>query len=196
MRIPWLLCIVIISSTTIVWAQEECPNETDFRCRSNQCINATLVCNKKFDCDDHSDEENCGECSATDLIIDLNSYSCCSIVWNISGCEAPAWFQCKDGTCLSSSMRCDGHYDCPSEDDEDDCKDYAQHHEITQCTEGEFRCIKDGVCIPLDVVCDGTKHCLDGSDESVGCDTIKNKCTGFMCSNGHCLTDSSWVCDR
>lgn len=60
-RTPWL-CIVIICSSYIVLAQEQCPDENDFRCRTNnQCINATLVCDKKFDCADHSDEEDCGK---------------------------------------------------------------------------------------------------------------------------------------
>lgn len=94
-------------------------------------------------------------------------------------------------------MRCNGHYDCPTEDDEKDCKDYVQHHEITECTKDEFKCDTDGACIPLELVCDSTKHCLDGSDElPVACEAVKNKCTGFICKNGHCLTDRSWVCDR
>lgn len=114
------------------------------------------------------------------------------------GCDEPDWFKCKDGTCISSSLRCDGRYDCPLEDDEDKdkCEHYVSHHEVTECTKDEFKCVKDGVCIPLELVCDKTNHCLDGSDETTGCEVLRNKCTGFTCNNGHCLTDNAWVCDK
>lgn len=113
-----------------------------------------------------------------------------------SDCPAPEWYQCKDNiTCVSSSVRCDGHFDCPTEDDEQNCEHYVAHHEVTACTKDEFKCNSDGVCLPLELVCDGTKQCFDGSDETIGCETLKKKCKGFICKNGHCLTDTAWVCD-
>lgn len=39
-----------------------CDESTEFRCYSNEkCIDASLRCNQVFDCDDQSDELNCGE---------------------------------------------------------------------------------------------------------------------------------------
>lgn len=32
----------------------------EFKCRDGTCINKTLVCNKRRDCADASDEDNCG----------------------------------------------------------------------------------------------------------------------------------------
>lgn len=115
----------------------------------------------------------------------------------VSDCTTPEWYLCKDNTtCISIHAKCDGHFDCPSDDDEDQCEDFVPHHEVTQCTKDEFKCTSnDGVCLPLELVCDGTKHCLDGSDEIIGCTRLKDICLGFTCKNGHCLTDKSWVCD-
>lgn len=58
-----LLCIAIASIFgQNVASFEECPKETDFMCRSDKtCIDSELMCNQHFDCDDHSDEENCGK---------------------------------------------------------------------------------------------------------------------------------------
>lgn len=45
-------------------AEDECEKETDFMCRSEKkCIDSSLMCDKKFDCEDQSDEESCGKCS-------------------------------------------------------------------------------------------------------------------------------------
>lgn len=103
---------------------------------------------------------------------------------------------CSDNTtCISHSARCDGHFDCPKYDDEEKCEHYVPHHEVTHCSRDEFKCSSDGVCLPLELVCDGTEHCFDASDETVGCLDLVKKCKGFMCENGHCLSDKSWVCD-
>lgn len=50
----------------IIWphliAARECEDDADFMCRSDgKCIESTLMCDHKFDCLDHSDEENCGK---------------------------------------------------------------------------------------------------------------------------------------
>lgn len=59
-----LLCLVIIYNIWIVSAQE-CANENDFNCRITKiCIDSSLVCDKKYDCADRSDEENCSKYSA------------------------------------------------------------------------------------------------------------------------------------
>lgn len=110
----------------------------------------------------------------------------------------PDFYLCKDNeTCISHSARCDGHFDCPTRDDEDPdkCDHYVPHHETPVCSNDEFKCNSDGACIPLEMACDGIKHCFDGSDETLGCTTLDQICKGFRCKNGHCLTDHNWVCD-
>lgn len=38
----------------------EC-SPSHFKCRSGRCVLATKRCDGHLDCDDHSDEDNCGE---------------------------------------------------------------------------------------------------------------------------------------
>lgn len=56
-----LFCFLITFLLCLKVNGEICPKETDFRCHSDdKCIDSTLMCNQIFDCDDHSDEKNCG----------------------------------------------------------------------------------------------------------------------------------------
>lgn len=111
------------------------------------------------------------------------------------GCDANE-YQCKSGKCILESFKCDGHYDCEGNDDEDNCPDLPAKHETVACTDKEFTCLVDNMCLALELVCDGTPQCMDGSDETMGCMDIKKKCAnGFLCKNNRCLTDTEWVCD-
>lgn len=97
--------------------------------------------------------------------------------------------------CISKQYLCDLHYDCPHEDDEQNCTNSGPFEEI-ECTKFEFQCLGDHMCLPLEMVCDGVPQCLDGTDESMGCLDIEKSCTGgFLCKNRHCLTNPEWVCD-
>lgn len=111
-------------------------------------------------------------------------------------CKPPKYYTCNDNiTCIVQNYRCDGHNDCPSNDDEDNCTDYVPHHEHIECNTNEFACLLDNMCISMEYVCDGIRQCIDGSDEDMGCLNMDKKCKGFLCKNKHCLTDKSWVCD-
>lgn len=111
-------------------------------------------------------------------------------------CKPPTWYRCQDNqTCIAHNYKCDGHYDCPHNDDEANCVDYVPHHEEIQCSENEFTCVIDKICIPLEYVCDGKAQCMDNSDESLGCLDVVKRCKGFLCKNKHCLTDKKWLCD-
>lgn len=112
-----------------------------------------------------------------------------------TGCAEPEWYLCKDNsTCIAKNLRCNGRFDCPTEDDEEMCQ-FIPRYQVTECTRDEFKCHSDGACVPLEMVCDGKNHCFDGSDETIGCNRLKKMCDGFICDNGRCLTDQSWVCD-
>lgn len=36
-------------------------------------------------------------------------------------CADPDWFQCSDGACIASALRCDNYYDCRDFSDEQNC---------------------------------------------------------------------------
>lgn len=112
-------------------------------------------------------------------------------------CKNPLWFKCsEDGPCISSVFRCDGHYDCKNNEDEMNCDHYVPHHETIECNSDEFTCKTDGMCVPLEQVCDGQSQCIDKSDEELGCMQLAAKCVnGFLCKNGHCITNKEWLCD-
>lgn len=49
-----LLLLLLVAVAT------EC-SPSHFKCRSGRCVLATKRCDGHLDCDDHSDEDNCGE---------------------------------------------------------------------------------------------------------------------------------------
>ncbi|KAL8609811.1 hypothetical protein ACOMHN_052865 [Nucella lapillus] len=70
----------------------------------------------------------------------------------------PTHFQCPSVPYrLPVFLRCNGVYDCPYKEDEDDCDTYT-------CP-GYFRCRQSRVCVHPDQVCDGRRQCPQYDDE-------------------------------
>ena len=79
--------------------------------------------------------------------------------------DTSKFFKCRDGTCISSILKCDDQGDC--NDNSDESEELCGHIERTtrKCDEhNEFEC-SPGICIPNKDVCDGVKQCLNGKDE-------------------------------
>nr|XP_002709465.1 atrial natriuretic peptide-converting enzyme isoform X1 [Oryctolagus cuniculus] len=89
---------------------EEC-SPSHFKCRSGRCVLASRRCDGQADCDDDSDEENCG-CKERDL-------------W-----ECPS-----DKQCLKHTLVCDGFPDCPDNMNEKNCS-FCQADEL-ECANHE-----------------------------------------------------------
>ncbi|GAB1289716.1 Atrial natriuretic peptide-converting enzyme [Apodemus speciosus] len=89
---------------------EEC-SPSHFKCRSGRCVLGSRRCDGQADCDDDSDEENCG-CKERDL-------------W-----ECPLSKQC-----LKYTLICDGFPDCPDSMDEKNCS-FCQDNEL-ECANHE-----------------------------------------------------------
>ncbi|XP_064342998.1 atrial natriuretic peptide-converting enzyme isoform X2 [Camelus dromedarius] len=104
---------------------EEC-SPSHFKCGSGRCVLASRRCDGQADCDDDSDEENCG-CKERDL-------------W-----ECPSNKQC-----LKHTVICDGFPDCPNHMDEKNCS-FCQDDELEcanhECVSRDRWCDGEADCV-------------------------------------------------
>ncbi|XP_025082607.1 basement membrane-specific heparan sulfate proteoglycan core protein-like isoform X8 [Pomacea canaliculata] len=167
---------------------------SEFSCSDGQCIASQRRCDRRLDCEDGSDEENCpprtcgprdftcrdGQC--IDAFARCNKAFDCADRSDEEGCPCEEdEFTCTDGRCISSSRRCNREIDCSDGSDEKGCA----------CNSAEFRC-RNGQCIAGQRYCDGRPDCMDGSDEDVcqpSCRTDQ-----FQCGSGECV-DRRRLCD-
>ncbi len=118
---------VVIMRTTVVIIPT--------RSTVNHGIRKNLLCNGEYNCQDHSDEQNCNHtCTSQDF-----------------QCENPPF-------CIFAGWRCDGDADCVDGSDERNCENR------TLCHPDQFKCL-NGECLSLSWRCDGERDCADGSDE-------------------------------
>lgn len=159
-----------------------------FRCNNGKCIPYWWKCDNVMDCEDGSDEEQCG--TLTPAIAKTNT----SIVTPKNMCPQH-YFQCNSGLCIEDSWVCDEIFDCDTGEDETNCKN---NNFVGRCKNHvlEFKCRVSGSCISIDKVCDGTPQCPDGSDEMF-C-TNNNQTPGtpscgvglFPCDGSRCIPAS------
>ena len=81
-----------------------------YRCSNNLCILTSYVCDRIYDCSDHSDELNCG-----------NSTS--------GGC-LELYYHCRSGVCIPRDHQCDGQAHCNDGSDELNCPVLQRHRGI------------------------------------------------------------------
>uniref|UniRef100_A0A8C3XGB3 Corin, serine peptidase n=1 Tax=Cyanoderma ruficeps TaxID=181631 RepID=A0A8C3XGB3_9PASS len=112
---------------------EEC-SPSHFKCRSGRCVLASRRCDGQADCEDDSDEDNCGcrerglwECPLKKLCIKHNmicdGFPDCPDMMdekNCSFCEESE-LECANHECVPRELWCDGQADCSDSSDEWDC---------------------------------------------------------------------------
>ncbi|XP_067120265.1 very low-density lipoprotein receptor-like isoform X1 [Centruroides vittatus] len=164
--LKWMV-VLIVCLASIHSTRGQCSSH-QFQCTNRRCVPLTWRCDEDFDCEDHSDEQNCDvrTCSVTE-------------------------FKCANEKCIPSRWQCDNENDCGDMSDED-----AKMCRNKTCSPEQFLCHSpNGVCVPMSWRCDGQEDCDDGSDEKDGCHQITCTEEEFSCKNNKCIT-KRWLCDQ
>uniref|UniRef100_A0A0K0DFV6 Chitin-binding type-2 domain-containing protein n=1 Tax=Angiostrongylus cantonensis TaxID=6313 RepID=A0A0K0DFV6_ANGCA len=107
-----------------------------------------------------------------------------------ASCNSTSFHCSQSEQCVPLSKRCDGHYDCLLEEDEQNCREFylsaqARFYFLAMCLASEFACVVSEQCVQFSRRCNGISECNDGTDEK-NCD---------VCGNGlfHCAKSDECI---
>jgi len=163
----------------------ECPSP-NYRCQdaSQTCIPQRFVCDDSPDCDDGSDEIDCGH---------MTHHTECLASKGLFACKKSTDYD-HEVRCISADLICDGKPQCPHGEDEGNlclankCKDYGCEQHCSETEQGPSCYCGSGYTLGEDL-----KTCVDVDEcQNYGhCDQLcHNTKGGFECA---CLENYSLV---
>ncbi|KAI6206597.1 Basement membrane proteoglycan [Aphelenchoides besseyi] len=148
-------------------------SEGEFHCHSGECIPSNYECNRRYDCQDGTDELHCAYFNQRRE----HSTNAPESRHDTAQCNDQQ-VRCRDSVelfCIHYEKLCDRVSDCPQGWDEQNCAvdlpPTTQTSPTTQQTNCPYRCA-NGQCISSDLMCNRRYDCQDGSDE-LNCDYFK-----------------------
>ena len=121
----------------------------------SHCILDRKICDGVEDCPGGQDERQMNTSDGALIKCGAVGGDCRQFHGHFPGANYTEGAFCRDGSCVSRNLWCDGRCDCEECEDEDECEDWL-------CTSNHFKCRLSRICIHHSRVCDTKFDCGSG----------------------------------
>ena len=218
---PWIDLVFELNSHFSSCLRSLDPPSLFYLCRnSSKSIGEHRLADGNVDCCHHDDESSELTCSLSDRIHCSQSNVCLSSLFDETDCpeyQSEISFdrfcngleeysfddghtdetECQYWPCQTIYSRCDGYWNCPRGEDEENCSANQR------CPRGSHSCLSlvngSSICLPGEEVNDGIDQCLGGSDEPQFCRQLypnRRDYHRFHCSQSDLCLAMEDLCNR